>query len=112
MMPMKPDGNIRVCADYKCTINKAQQHHAYPVPVVSHLLASLVGGKTFAKIDLAQAYQQLTVDEATAEAQTIVTHRGAFKVKRLQFGISVAPGLFQNLMEDLLRGLPGVFPFF
>ena len=30
----------------------------------------------------------------------------------MQFGISVAPGLFQNLMEDLLRGIGGVFPFF
>ena len=47
--PMKPDGSIQVCADCKCTINKALQHHTYPVPVVSH---------------------QLTVDDATAEAQT------------------------------------------
>ncbi|XP_060541499.1 uncharacterized protein LOC117675782 [Pantherophis guttatus] len=38
--------------------------------------------ETLAKLDLAQAYQQLPVDEASAEAQTIVTHRGAFKCKR------------------------------
>ncbi|XP_029141795.1 uncharacterized protein K02A2.6-like [Protobothrops mucrosquamatus] len=37
-------------------------------------------GRIFAKLDLAQAYQQLPVDDATAEAQTIVTHQGAFKV--------------------------------
>ncbi|XP_054830333.1 uncharacterized protein K02A2.6-like [Eublepharis macularius] len=110
--PIKANGDVRICADYKCTINKALQQHAYPVPVVSHLLASLAGGRIFAKIDLAQAYQQLPVDEATAEAQTIVTHRGAFKVKRLQFGVSVAPGIFQGLMEGLLRGIPGVIPYF
>ncbi|KRZ91487.1 hypothetical protein T08_1697 [Trichinella sp. T8] len=34
-----------------------------------------------------RAYQQLTVDDATADAQTIITHRGAFRVKHLQFGI-------------------------
>ena len=44
--------------------------------MVSHLLASLAGGKTFAKLDLAQAYQQLSVNDATAKAQTIVTHLG------------------------------------
>ncbi|XP_054828347.1 uncharacterized protein K02A2.6-like [Eublepharis macularius] len=110
--PLKPNGAVRICADYKCTINKALQQHAYPVPVVSHLLASLQGGKIFAKLDLAQAYQQLPVDEAMAEAQTIVTHRGAFKVKRLQFGVNVAPGIFQGIMEGLLRGIPGVIPYF
>ncbi|XP_053243367.1 uncharacterized protein LOC128413351, partial [Podarcis raffonei] len=75
--PVKPNGSVRICADYKCTINKALTAHAYPVPVVSHVLATLAGSKIFGKLDLAQAYQQLPVDEATAEAQTIVTHRGA-----------------------------------
>ncbi|XP_060126817.1 uncharacterized protein K02A2.6-like [Zootoca vivipara] len=110
--PVKPNGSVRICADYKCTINKALTAHAYPVPVVSHVLATLAGSKIFGKLDLAQAYQQLPVDEATAEAQTIVTHRGAFRVKRLQFGVSVAPGIFQNLMDSLLKGIPGVTPFF
>ncbi|XP_058041463.1 uncharacterized protein K02A2.6-like [Ahaetulla prasina] len=110
--PIKPDGSIRICADYKATLNKALQKSAYPVPVVQHLLHSLGHGQVFAKLDLAQAYQQLPVDTSTAEAQTIVTHRGAFKCTRLQFGVSVAPGLFQNLMERLLQGLPGVVPYF
>ncbi|XP_058036746.1 uncharacterized protein K02A2.6-like [Ahaetulla prasina] len=110
--PVKPDGSVRICADYKATLNKALQKSAYPVPVVQHLLHSLGQGQVFAKLDLAQAYQQLPVDSSTAEAQTIVTHRGAFKCTRLQFGISVAPGLFQNLMERLLQGLPGVVPYF
>ncbi|GBM67237.1 Transposon Ty3-G Gag-Pol polyprotein [Araneus ventricosus] len=38
--------------------------------------------------------------------------RGAFKVNRLQFGVNVAPGLFQNFIEDLLKGISGVLPYF
>ncbi|XP_026533522.1 uncharacterized protein K02A2.6-like, partial [Notechis scutatus] len=110
--PVKPDGSVRICGDYKATLNCALQQSAYPVPVVQHLLHSLGGGKVFAKLDLAQAYQQLPVDEETAEAQTIVTHRGAFRCNRLQFGVSVAPGIFQSLMERLLRGIKGVVPYF
>ncbi|KRX54109.1 Uncharacterized protein T09_7795, partial [Trichinella sp. T9] len=110
--PMKPDGSVRICGDYKCTINKALLKHAYPVPAVSHLLASLAGGKVFAKLDLAQAYQQLVVDKKTADAQTIITHRGAFRVKRLQFGVSAAPGIFQGVIDQLTKGIPGVLPYF
>ncbi|XP_015280350.1 PREDICTED: uncharacterized protein K02A2.6-like, partial [Gekko japonicus] len=110
--PVKSDGSIRICADYKCTINRALQQHSYPVPVISHVLASLGGGKVFAKFDLAQAYQQLPVTREAAEAQTIVTHRGAFRVNRLQFGVNVAPGVFQGLMEGLLRGVQGTVPYF
>ncbi|XP_060542399.1 uncharacterized protein K02A2.6-like [Pantherophis guttatus] len=86
--PLKHDGSVRICADYRCTINKALAQSAYPVPVVQHLLHSL------------------------AEAQTIVTHRGAFKCNRLQFGVSAAPGIFQSMMERLLQGVPGVVPYF
>ncbi|XP_060110491.1 uncharacterized protein K02A2.6-like, partial [Heteronotia binoei] len=110
--PVKPNGEVRICADYKCTINRALQDNLYPVLVVSHVLAALAGSKIFGKLDLAQAYQQLPVDEKTAEAQTIVTHRGAFRVRRLQFGVSVAPGIFQSIMDALLKGIPGVQPFF
>lgn len=79
---------------------------------MSHVLATLGGAKIFGKLDLAQAYQQLPVDAAMADAQTIVTHRGAFWAKRLQFRVSVAPGIFQNLMDSILKGIPGVTPFF
>ncbi|XP_060538726.1 uncharacterized protein K02A2.6-like, partial [Pantherophis guttatus] len=110
--PLKHDGSVRICADYCCTINKALAQSAYPVPVVQHLLHSLGSGSIFAKLDLAQAYQQLPVDEKTVEAQTVVTHRGAFKCNRLQFGVSAAPGIFQSMMERLLQGVPGVVPYF
>ncbi|XP_032072036.1 uncharacterized protein K02A2.6-like [Thamnophis elegans] len=112
VLPIKPDGSVRICADYRCSINRALPAHAYPVPVVQHLLHTLGEGTVFAKLDLAQAYQQLVVDDEAAEAQTIVTHRGVFRCRRLQFGVSIAPGLFQSLMERLLQGLQGVIPYF
>lgn len=110
--PIKSDGSIHLCADYKFTLNCALSAHAHPVSVVQHLLHSLGRGSIFAKLDLAQAYQQLLEDEETAETQTIITHRGVFKCRRLQFGVSVAPGLFQSLMEWLLQGVPGIIPYF
>ncbi|KAK9409967.1 hypothetical protein NXF25_001142 [Crotalus adamanteus] len=98
--PVKANGDIRICADYKCTLNKALQQHAYPVPVVSHILASLKGGRVFAKLDLAQAYQQLPVDDDAAVAQTIVTHRGAFKANMIRHATSAPFHPSTNGMAD------------
>ncbi|XP_060546945.1 uncharacterized protein K02A2.6-like [Pantherophis guttatus] len=75
-------------------------HARWETPIVTPIKPD--GGRIFAKLDLAQAYQQLPVDEATVEAQTIVTHRGAFKCKRLQFGF-----LGYLIDESGIRPTPG-----
>lgn len=36
IIPIKQDGTIWICADYKCTINRALPSNAYPVPVIQH----------------------------------------------------------------------------
>ena len=60
-------------------------------------------------MDLAHAYQQLVLDEESSQLLTTVnTHRGLFKYKRLPFGISTAPAIFQRTMESLLQGIPKV----
>uniref|UniRef100_A0A5S6QJF2 RNA-directed DNA polymerase n=1 Tax=Trichuris muris TaxID=70415 RepID=A0A5S6QJF2_TRIMR len=109
---LKPNGDIRICGDYKCTVNKALRKDLYKIPSVNDVLSTLKKGKLFAKLDLAQAYQQLVVDDASAELQTIITHKGAFKPKRLQYGIASAPGIFQRFMETLLANLDDVLPYF
>jgi len=109
---IKDTGKIRLCGDYKVTVNTALDAHLYPVPATDRLLTEIKPGGFFARIDMAQAYLQFPVDEASAEAQTIVTHRGTFKVNRLQFGVNIAPNIFQAMMDDLLAGLPGVVPYF
>lgn len=108
----KTNGSIRICGDYKSTVNQCIKAHAHKVPSVNDLLSRMDGGKIFAKLDMAQAYQQLAVDGETAKIQAIATHKGTFAVNRLQFGIASAPGIFQSLMERLLGGLEGVMPYF
>lgn len=63
VIPVKPDGSVSICKDYKYSLNKVLPDHSYQVPVVSHMMETLAGTKFFGKLDLAQAYQQLLVDE-------------------------------------------------
>ena len=56
----KQDGSIRICGDCKGTINPALQAEQYPLPRIEDIFANLAGGKKFSKIDLRQAYHQLS----------------------------------------------------
>ena len=108
---VKPDGSIRLCADYRMTLNKVLKPKVHPIPMVTHALAEIKGSKFFAKLDLSQAYLQLEVDETSALAQTITTHLGLFKVTRLQFGLNVAPSLFQEFIDNLLKNITGIIKY-
>ena len=54
---LKKDGGIRICGDYKLTVNRAAKVDTYPLPCIDNLFAALAGGKAFSKLDLAHAYQ-------------------------------------------------------
>ncbi|KRY16172.1 Uncharacterized protein T12_6334 [Trichinella patagoniensis] len=66
-------------------------------------------GRTYIKL---QAHQQLEVDEASAELQTIIARKGVSKAKRLQFSIVSVPGIFQRFLDSLLANLDDVVPYF
>ena len=83
---VKKDGTVRICGDYKLTINQVSSADPYPLPRIEYLFASLSGGKRFSKLDLSHAYQQLVLSEQSKQFTTINTHRGLYQYA--QFGIS------------------------
>ena len=89
----------------KQTINPVSKLDRYPIPKVEDLFAKLSGGKTFTKLDLSQAYQQLLLDDDSKKYAVINTHKGLYQYTRLPYA---APGIFQRTMENLLKGIPGV----
>ena len=105
---LKADGNIRICGDYKQTVNRVSHLEQYPIPTLDDLCEKLTGGKMFSKLDLSNAYAQLPLDESSKEYVTINTHKGLFRYNRLPFGISSAPAIFQRTMENILQGITQV----
>jgi len=102
------DGTIRICRDFKTTINQASVTETYPLPRVDDLFADLSGAKPFTKLDMSNAYLQLPLSDESKQYVTINTHKGLFQFNCLLFGMSSTPAIFQRTMETLLRGLRGV----
>ena len=105
---LKGDGSIRICGDYKLTVNKAADCDKYPILKTEDIFATLHGGEKFSKLDLSQGYQQLILSQNLRELLTINTHKGLFQPTTLQFGVHSASGIFQRELESRLASIPFV----
>lgn len=95
---LNPTGTVRLCGDYKLTVNT--------VALLEDIFAALSGGQQFSKLDMSHAYQQILLDEESRKYVTVNTHQGLFTYKRLPFGVVSAPAIFQRTMVNLLKGIP------
>ena len=102
---LKSTGAVRICGDYKVTINRAVKVDKYPIPNVSDLFTQLSGGTVYTTLDMSHAYQQVVLDEESRPLTTINTSKGLFEFERLPFGVSSSPGIFQRTMEQLLQNI-------
>ena len=102
---LNQDGSIRLCGDYKLTVNCVAKLDTYPLLKVDYLLATVAGGSSFTKLDLSQTYQQVQLDPESQQFVMINTMKGLYRYTRLPFGVNSAPSIFQRVMENLLQGL-------
>lgn len=105
---VKRNGDIRLCGDYRSTVNQATESDTYPMPTASEVFATIGGGCYYTTLDLDRAYTQVVVSDKTAKLLTLNTCKGLYSVHRLAFGVKACPGIFQRLMTSLLAGTPGV----
>ncbi|KII70798.1 Retrovirus-related Pol polyprotein [Thelohanellus kitauei] len=103
----KSNGRIRICGDFKVSLNKYINYLPYPLPTFNDILNKIKGGRYFSIIDLKDAYLQIPLDEESSSLTTISTHMGFFKYRRLPFGISSAPSIFQQFMDRVLEDIEG-----
>ncbi|XP_055615014.1 uncharacterized protein K02A2.6-like [Toxorhynchites rutilus septentrionalis] len=108
---MKSVDRVRLCGDYKVTVNKCLLVDEHPLPTIDELFSNMAGGQKFTKLDLAQAYLQMEVREQDREILTLNTHLGLYQPSRLMYGVASAPAIFQREISQLLGDIPGVSVF-
>ena len=108
LVPVEKDGgqSVRICGDYKSTLNKCVSTRQYPLPTVEECFNAVQGGQKFSKIDIKKAYNNLLIREEDRVLTTLNTHKGLYQWNRLPYGISSASAIFQSVMDDTLLGVP------
>lgn len=108
---LKPDGSVRLCGDYKLTLNPHLQVDHFPLPHTEEIFNTLRDGEYFCELDLKEAYLQAPLSKESQDYTVIVTELGTYKYKYLPYGVSTGPGSFQRLMSNKLFNIPNVSVF-
>ena len=100
----KKDGSTRLCVDYR-KLNQGTKPLAYPLPVIDDLLGVLGKAVYFSSLDLISGYWQICMEEEDKEKTAFCTsHRGLYQFKVMPFGLMNAPGVFSQLISQVLEG--------
>ena len=101
----KTDGTVRLCGDYKVSVNPMLEVDQFPIPTPESVFRAIENGQKFTKLDLRCAYQQLLLDEQSQELATINTPKGLYRYTRLPYGIASSPAIWQRFIDQVLSGL-------
>ncbi|VDP95190.1 unnamed protein product [Echinostoma caproni] len=112
VVAMKVDGRTpRICVDYRLKLNPRLRICAVTTMELADFMKSLHGCQYFSKIDLADAYLQISLDVESRYFTTINTPWGMYQNNFLPFGLHVSSGLFQSAIDSVIKGLDGVLAY-
>ncbi|KAK7574018.1 hypothetical protein V9T40_011209 [Parthenolecanium corni] len=108
VVTLRKNSKIRLCGDFKRTINPYILPQPYRLPTFEEVTAAFAGFTEFSTIDLKDAFLQLEIDESSRKYLVVATHKGYYRFKRMPFGITVASLIYQKVMDTILAGIDGV----
>ena len=98
---------IRICLDPR-DLNVAIKREHFPMPTIEEIATRLNGAKLFSVFDASNGFWQVELDEESSMLTTFNTPFGRYRWKRMPFGISSAPEVWQRRMREHIEGLKGV----
>ena len=103
----KKFGLHQICVDLK-PLNESILRETHPMPSVDDTLAQLSEATVCSKVDMNSGFWQIPLAKESCHLTTFITPVGRICFKKLPFGISSTPELFQKRMSQILAGLKGV----
>lgn len=95
------NGKARFCVDYR-KLNAGTIRDEFPLPRQTEILSALSGAQVLSSLDALSGFTQIELAEEDREKTAFRTHRGLFQFKRMPFGLTNGPSIFQRTMQAIL----------
>ena len=94
--------DFRVVEDMR-NANKAIMRKMHRLPDPNQIWAQFDGAKWFTKLDISSAYHHVELHPNSRYITAFMTDNGVMQFTRLNFGLNVAPEIFQSIMDRLFK---------
>ena len=101
-MVSKPNGDIRLCTDYR-ELNKITEFDPYPIPRIDQILDDVCKAKFITTLDLTKGFYQVPLDPEAKAKSAFTTPFGQFAYNFMPFGMMNSSATFQSLVDTVLR---------
>lgn len=103
----KADKSLRLCLDPK-ELNMVLVRNYHLIPTLEEILTKLCNKSVFSVLDLSDGFYNIKLTDESAKLCTFSSPFGCYSFKRLPFGLSIAPEIFQKYSENTFGDIPGV----
>ena len=78
IVPVLKGNKLRICGDFRSTVNRVTETESYPIPRIEDIYATLSGGTIFSKLDFSNAYLQVLLAAEYRKYTIINTPQGLY----------------------------------
>lgn len=102
------NGKPRMVVDFR-KLNESVIKDEFPLPRQDEILQTLTGSQWLSTLDALAGFTQLEIHEDDKERLAFRTHRGLFQFRRMPFGYTNGPAIFQRIMQGILAPFLWIF---
>ena len=94
---------VRFLSDFQ-NLNRQLKRKPYPMPKISEMLLNLEGFKYASSLDLNMGYYHIRISKQASNLCIITLPWRKYRYKQVPVGVSNSPDIFQEKMNEMLRG--------
>lgn len=92
----------RMCIDFR-ELNKLVIPEPQPFPLIDEIIAKTSGAEWFSALDINSAFWSIPIRTKDRYKTAFVTQNGHWQWKCLPFGLKNSPGIFQRILNNIIR---------
>lgn len=107
MLLVKKNKSFRICID-PIPLNEALKRPHFQFTTLDEILPEIGNAKIFSTMDAKKGFWQIKLSNDSSKLTTFWTPFGRYRWKRLPFGVSPAPELFEYKIQEIIQDLEGI----